>query len=189
MNAQFLKGALNGCAIGVAACLTAVFAFQRGGTETMAAEVGNPDELVWIHADAQQALPQIERQLRGFDTTMAEVGYRFTELYFAGQDRNWPYAEYQLEKLEHTIRLGLERRPKRAASAEEFLNSALPAVTDMVKRHDTETFTGAMERLRSECMKCHVAENVPHFTVHLPEHPAAPLHPSHIENGLDEIPF
>jgi len=48
---------------------------------------------------------------------MAEVGYRFTEMYWAGKDRNWPYARYQLHKIETTLKLGVERRPKRAASA------------------------------------------------------------------------
>jgi hypothetical protein len=31
---------------------------------------------------------------------MAEIGYRYTELFFAVQDRNWDYADYQLGKIE-----------------------------------------------------------------------------------------
>lgn len=51
---------------------------------------------------------------------MVEVGYRFTELYFAGKEHNWDYAKYQAEKIEVALRLGLERRPKRAQSAQFF---------------------------------------------------------------------
>jgi hypothetical protein len=34
----------------------------------------------------------VARQLRGFDMAMMEVGYRYTELFWAGQDKNWDYA-------------------------------------------------------------------------------------------------
>jgi hypothetical protein len=33
----------------------------------------------------------------------------------------------------------------------------------------------ALERLRTACMKCHVAEDVPYFTVDPPEHRLAPI--------------
>ena len=121
---------------------------------------------------------QVERQLRGFDKTMVEIGYRFTELYFAGQDRNWDYAKYQLEKLETALRLGFERRPKRAASAQSFLSTSLPAMEAVVEKADSELFQAEIERLWSACMNCHVLEEVPYFTVELPERRLSPIRTS-----------
>ena len=41
----------------------------------------------------------IERQFRGFETTMAEVAYRYTEMYFGALDANWDYAEHMATTL------------------------------------------------------------------------------------------
>ena len=48
---------------------------------------------------------------------MAEISYRFTELYFAGQDGNWDHVKYHSEKIDLALRLALERRPKRDLGA------------------------------------------------------------------------
>lgn len=48
----------------------------------------------WIMGTEQEQLKTIENQFRGFDMAMVETGYRYQELYWAGQDENWPYAEY-----------------------------------------------------------------------------------------------
>jgi len=47
----------------------------------------------------QEKINTIEKQFRGFDNAMVETGYRYQELYWAGQDENWEYADYQLEKI------------------------------------------------------------------------------------------
>src|SRR5262249_48823883 len=52
----------------------------------------------------------IQRQLRGFETTMAEVAYRYTEMYWGGVDGNWDYAAHMQEELRKALELGLERR-------------------------------------------------------------------------------
>ena len=42
---------------------------------------------------------------------MVETGYRYQELYWAGQDENWEYADYQLEKIKIAIENGLDADP------------------------------------------------------------------------------
>jgi hypothetical protein len=135
----------------------------------------HPPQGSWLQGTTDERFQQVERQLRGFDKTMVEVGYRFTELYFAGQDQNWDYAQYQVEKLETALRFGLERRPKRAASAQSFLAKSLPEMQEVVEKADSNLFQAEIERLRSACMNCHVIEEVPYFTVELPEHRLSPI--------------
>ena len=134
-----------------------------------------PASTSWLPGDTAEALLRIEAQLRGLDVAMWEAGYRDTELFHGGMVRNWPYAEYQLEKIGHAIQLGLERRPNRAKSARAFDEEVLPEVTTLVKEHRPEAFRRAMNRLRTGCMECHVAEEVPHFTVNFPDHAVAPI--------------
>src|SRR5687767_3431716 len=77
----------------------------------------------WIKGTGTEQIKTIENQFRGFDNAMVETDYRYQELYWAGQDQNWAYADYQIDKIKIAIDNGLVRRPKRAKSAEYFLNS------------------------------------------------------------------
>ncbi len=114
----------------------------------------------WLKGTTAEMLAQVERQLRGLDITMAEVGYRYDELVEAAQSRNWEYAKYQTEKIALTINLGLERRPKRAKSARVFLDEAIPPVVEAIAARDPEKLDGAINNLHRSCIQCHRAENV-----------------------------
>jgi cytochrome c556 len=113
----------------------------------------------WIRGDVDQRFAIVARQLRGFDVAMVETGYRYGELYWAGQDRNWDFATYQLEKIETAIASGLERRPKRAASA-AMLAPAVERVRGAVARKDAAAFAEAFATLTQTCNACHVAEKM-----------------------------
>jgi putative heme-binding domain-containing protein len=152
--AAFVIGALSG------------FVLNQWSTErtsTASAQPTAPAEApssMWLSGTADEKLVQIERQLRGFDVTMAEVGYRYDELVAAARSRNWDYAQYQTEKIGHTIGLGLQRRPKRANSAMPFLNEILPPVIEAIKSKNPEQLDVAVKNLHTGCIQCHRAENV-----------------------------
>lgn len=57
----------------------------------------------WIKGTETEQIKTIEKQFRGFDNAMVETGYRYQELYWAGQDQNWEYADYQIEKIKIAI--------------------------------------------------------------------------------------
>jgi hypothetical protein len=131
----------------------------------------------WLKGDTGDQRMAIEKQLRGLDVAMVEIGYRFGELYWAGQDRNWDYARYQADKVKLALELALERRPKRAASARPFLMEDLPAVVAAIDAKDEGRYRDALERLRTSCAKCHVAESVPFFTAQFPERRTSVIRP------------
>lgn len=62
----------------------------------------------------------------------------------------------------------LKRRPKRARSAAIFLGDDLPTVRAGVRAREAAPASAALACLRTACMKCHVAEEVPWFTVGTP---------------------
>src|SRR3989344_5603902 len=109
----------------------------------------------WIKGTEQEKIKTIEKQFRGFDNAMVETGYRYQELYCAGQDQNWEYADYQLEKIKITIENGLERRPKRAKSAEHFLSYVLPEMKKSLEKKDTEIFNKNFQTMTINCNSCH----------------------------------
>lgn len=123
----------------------------------------------WIKGTEQEKMKIIEKQFRGFDMAMIETGYRYQELYWAGQDKNWEYADYQLGKIKVTIENGLERRPKRAKSAEHFLNFVLPELKKSIEKKDISVFNEKFETLTINCNNCHSMESVPYFKVQIPD--------------------
>jgi hypothetical protein len=133
--------------VGVAAC-------ARPPAPTPSGEGG------WLAGTSDEKFETVARQLRGFDMAMVETGYRYNELYWAARDRNWGYADYQAKKIRTAIENGLQRRPKRAPSAETFLRIVLPAVEDAIARRDARLLEGRLGTMRAACNTCHAAEKV-----------------------------
>ncbi|WP_211231619.1 hypothetical protein [Eisenibacter elegans] len=129
----------------------------------------------WITGNPETQIQTIERQFRGFDHAMVETGYRYQELHWAGEDQNWDYAQYQIEKINLTLKQGFERRPLRQASAETFMTIGLPAVEKAIAAKDTAVFREEMRNLTLQCNACHAMEKVAFFHVALPEKRISPI--------------
>ncbi|MGH2567046.1 MAG: hypothetical protein ACRDGA_01820 [Bacteroidota bacterium] len=123
----------------------------------------------WLKGTVDERFHTVAKQLRGFDMAMVETSHRYAELYWAGIDRNWEYADYQLQKIRTAVDNGLERRPKRAASAQTFLTMVLPAVEEAVAKKDSALFWDRFGALTSTCNACHIAEQVQFIEVMPPE--------------------
>jgi hypothetical protein len=128
----------------------------------------------WVRGDVDERFALVAKHLRGFDVAMVETGYRYGELYWAGQDRNWDYARYQLEKIEVAVANGIERRPQRAASA-AMLAPSITRVRDAVQRGDEAGFADAFSALTQTCNACHAAEQVAFVHVGPPAQRVSPV--------------
>jgi hypothetical protein len=146
----------------VALAFAGVTACSRPAPATASGEGG------WLAGTVDQKFDTVAKQLRGFDMAMAETGYRYNELYWAALDDNWGYADYQVKKIRTAVENGLERRPKRAASAETFLKIVLPAVEEAIARRDSKQLRELIGSLRSTCNACHQAEKVEFVRVGIP---------------------
>lgn len=133
------------------------------------------EKLSWLSSDNDSAFVQIERQFRGFDMAMKEVGYRYNELYFAGIDENWGYAQYHLEKIKTAIDNGLERRPLRATSAKGFLEYSIPSLMKTIQLKEKESFLKEFKVFRQSCISCHIQEKVAFVKVVIPKTRLSPV--------------
>lgn len=130
--------------------------------------------LTWLNLPENEKFKVIEQQFRGFDKTMVEVGYRYNELYWAGEDQNWDLALYHIDKIDHTIRLGLERRPKRKESS-EIIFPVLESLKTIAKSRDQARFREEFKVLQQSCRDCHKAEDVPFFKAGIPNTRLSPI--------------
>jgi len=112
----------------------------------------------WLKGTDEQKLEEVAHQLGGFSRTMVEVSYRYSELYWAGEDENWKYAEHQLEHLIEALEDGLTRRPVRAASAKDFLETTLPNVEKAIESGEKAVFDEGFQVLTLGCNACHAKE-------------------------------
>jgi cytochrome c556 len=136
----------------------------RAATATATASVAPEARwLVDVEGDAAR-FARVAKHLRGLDVAMVEIGHRYAELHWATRDQNFDYATYQLGKIDTALGQGVERRPRRAASARAF-DAVLGDMRAALGRRDQAEVTRAFEALTAACNTCHVAERVPFIHV------------------------
>jgi cytochrome c556 len=124
----------------------------------------------------EQKFKKIQKQFRGFDLAMVEVGYRFNTLYFAIKDKNYDLAQYQLDKIKKAIENGTERREKRRKNSElMFLNNQYPALTKALSSKDVKAIEQEFSNTKTSCNACHAAERVPFIHVTDPKYRWQPI--------------
>lgn len=133
----------------------------------------------WIKGTEEEKLEIIEEQLGGFGTAMVEIVYRYQELYWAGQDENWEYADYQLEHIEEAMEEGLVRRPSRKKASTHFMTYTIVEMEKAIESKDKDTFNEKFEQMRMDCKSCHNMERVPFIDVTIPQLRVVPSGPSY----------
>ena len=133
----------------------------------------------WMPDEDSEKFLAIEEQFAGFSQSMQEVGYRYNELYWAGQHQNWDYAQYHLEKIDASIERGIQRRSDRAASARPFLDDTIPAMEEALEAEDPDTFDEQFDDLTNGCVTCHGQEDVSFITVAPLDHQLSPVQHPH----------
>lgn len=142
------------------------------GQEEKSSAVG-PDG--WLEGTNEEKLDEVAHQLGGFSRTMVEVSYRYSELYWAGMDENWDYADHQVEHIIEAMEDGLKRRPSRKASSESFMEETLPMMEDIIQKKDKEEFIKGFQMLTSACNACHAKEGESFIMIQTPENRTSPV--------------
>lgn len=129
----------------------------------------------WLKGTNDDKFDEVAHQLGGFSRTMLEVSYRYSELYWAGMDENWGYAEHQVEHIIEALEDGLKRRPVHAASAESFMKESIPAMEELIKGKDKEQFIKGFRALTSACNACHAKEGESYVMIQEPLNRLSPV--------------
>ncbi len=129
----------------------------------------------WLQGTQEQRWEKTARHFRGLDQAMIEIGYRYSELYWAGQEKNGAYVRYQLDKIELALQLAIERRPKRRASADLFLKQDLAEFRQALVQAQPQDFNAHFARLTQACNRCHQIEQVPFIHIQAPEQRLSPV--------------
>lgn len=137
-----------------------VLAGCEAGTESSRSELKPNDWLLSAESD-EDRFRLIQRQFRGFDQPMWEVGERYARLHEALLRQNPELAAYHWEKIRTAIENGIAKRPARRANAEQFLlNDIWSEVDADLRSGDATRAWRGFERAKTTCQGCHEAEKV-----------------------------
>lgn len=82
----------------------------------------------WVAGSPAEKFETLAFHQRGLDQAMWEVGYRYHELAWAGDQQDWNYARYQVEKIKLTLEQAIERRPARTENTRLFFQEGLEPI-------------------------------------------------------------
>lgn len=119
-------------------------------------------------SDAQK-LENLVRAVPSTSRLMLQMGERYQNLYWAAKLDKWAFADYQIEEIEELVKLLQITRPKRAETAQVFLDNAIAPLEKALRTRNWDAFYKGFAGLRAQCMSCHVKNK--HAFIILPEHP------------------
>jgi hypothetical protein len=131
-------------------------------------------------AKLKAEIEQLKGRLPSQSHAMMDVDYHFANLWFAGQSKNWPLAQFYLDETRSHLRWAVRIIPvRRIPGGEVDLRGLLEAVdraglTEIGKAiadKNSERFTGAYRRTLEECYACHKASDKPYLRPRIPEQP------------------
>ena len=86
---------------------------------------------------------------------MFQMGERYRNLYWAGKQGKWEFAQYQTEEMQSLSKELILTRPNRAATAQAFLLDAFKDFENAIAQKDWPGFQSAFALMRERCMTCH----------------------------------
>jgi hypothetical protein len=112
---------------------------------------------------------------------MSDVGYHFTNLWFAVQGQNWPLAEFYWSETKSHLHWAVRIKPIRKDNAKRDVN--LPAILqalengplkqlgDAIAAKSPEKFVSAYRFTLENCYACHKASEKPYLRPQIPRFP------------------
>ena len=117
--------------------------------------------------------------------SMMDVGYHWTNLWFAAEKKNWPLARYLFGEARQSMRWTILLRPVRQLPDGKTVDvkgiftavdmSAFAAVQLAVEDEDHTAFVNSYKSALEACYSCHVSAGLPHLRPVVPSSPASTL--------------
>ena len=114
--------------------------------------------------------------------TMSDVGYHWTNLWFAAEKKNWPLAMFYFEEARSHILWTIQLRPVRKGPDGSDVNlvpifesidtSAFKSVADAIQTQNSAAFSAAYRETLQACYGCHKASGKPYLRPMIPTGPA-----------------
>jgi len=125
----------------------------------------------------QSQINDLQKQLSdtyrpGFGEFMSSIQIHHNKLYFAGKNKNWKLADFEV----HEILEALEDLPKFCGDREEIkslpmMQPAIDSVNNAISQKNSALFENSFVLLTNTCNNCHRATNFSFNVVKIPDSP------------------
>ena len=126
-------------------------------------------------AKTTDKVENLVKTIPGAADIMIVVGERYKNLYWAAKQGKWEFAEYQAEELKDLIEKLQITRPKRAETAQEFLDAVFPDIIKASGSGDWKRFSSSFKRMRERCMQCHAQNDHGFIVLETPKTAGSPV--------------
>jgi hypothetical protein len=131
---------------------------------------------------------------------MQDAGYHFENLWFAGNEQNWPLASYYLRKTRSYLRLAVQIRPVRKTSVGSEVDlkaiwdavdhGMLGQVDSSIEHQDVAGFKTSYRQTIEGCNACHTVCEKSFIRVQVPMTPSASIiHFDPPQQPINELNF
>ena len=113
--------------------------------------------------------------------TMSDVGYHWTNLWFAAEKKNWPLAMFYFQEARSHILWTIQLRPVRKGPDGNDVNlvpifesidtSAFASVANAIQTQNAAAFAAAYRETLQACYGCHKASGKPYLRPMVPTEP------------------
>jgi hypothetical protein len=141
-------------------------------------EGGAKDNLDGLRSDVARLKTNAPSQSH----SMSDVGYHWTNLWFAGEKKNWPLAQFYFEESRAHILWTIQLRPVRKGPDGNDVNlvpifesidsSAFKSVAEAIQAKDSAAFAAAYRETLQACYGCHKTSGKPYLRPMVPTEPA-----------------
>ena len=108
----------------------------------------------------------------GFGEFMSSIQVHHAKLWFAGKNKNWELADFEMHEIAETLDAIKEYQTEREESKKvDMLKPSLDAVKDAIDKKDSSLFNSSYLLLTNTCNNCHKAVNFGFNVVKVPETP------------------
>ena len=149
-----------------------------GAAPAPADEAGAKNDLDMLRADVARLKANSPSQSH----TMSDVGYHWTNLWFAGEKKNWPLATFYFDETRQHILWTIRLRPVRKGPDGADVNlvpifegidtSAFKAMAEAIQKQDAQTFAAAYRTTLEACYGCHKSSGKPYLRPMIPTSPS-----------------
>jgi hypothetical protein len=168
--------------LSAAVMLGSAMVFSAAPAPAQTAAASDPpatvDELAAIKAENVKLRGLIPSQSHA----MVDVSFHFTNLWFAGQEKNWPLAKFYLGEVRNHIKWSIRLVPVRKSKNgevklvdkfEPFDNVKLTEIQKQIDAKDRKQFSAAYRDAMAGCNDCHEASDKPYLRVMVPHRATA----------------
>ena len=146
-----------------------------------ASQPAGADELAALKADVARLKEIVTDQSH----VMADVSNHFANLWFAGQNENWPLAQFYADETHSHLKWAVRVIPFRKDRAGRQVDlggiltaleqTSLKDLDDAIKKKDKPRFTAAYQQQLTNCMACHQAASKEFIHLQIPARPDSNL--------------